>query len=362
MYKHIVLVGVGVVAAWSITARAEGPLGPAKGDRDALTDRAFQHLDADGDGKVDPTEFRQQIPQLVERIRGRFQQGRRGRGVGAGKGFSPGQGPGEGKGLARGRGFGAGKGFGLWQGHRGGRGFGRGRGHRAFCGMFGPCGPRGGKGFGRHGCPRMGMFGRMGPGRDGPGGEGLMALLRPLERMIDAKVEQAVRRAMGHPRQDAPEGRFGHGRRGGSWRGKGMGAGPGRCDLPALDRPGASLGDRKGPRGDHKPMLDKQRGQRSPRSPEARRPGRRGQGPLPRVQALIDAFDANNDGKIEAAEVTRVVETLKRLDRNGDKVLDANDLKGAPPVAGKERMTKPGPPARKGKPRRRAEGEPSPPR
>lgn len=267
-----------IVGALSGSAWAEDPGDvPGRGERgnrQELLDRAFKHLDANADGRIDRTEFQQQMPELARRIAGHLRQGHPWRASRA-EGFPGRRGGPRGEGFF-GRGRGPGRGWGAFVGRRGGP---SGTGPFAY-----------GGGFGRGGWGRM------------------AGALGWLERIIDLKVNQAVRRAMVQtqvhgkepfgpgkgvmgpgPEQRGPKGPAMAGPRFGrfGWRPHGPLGGPGVAG-PGPGGPGGVLG----------------------------RPG----------LVLIRALDANGDGKIDQNEIARAGQALKDLDRNKDGVLDITDM------------------------------------
>lgn len=72
--------------------------------------------------------------------------------------------------------------------------------------------------------------------------------------------------------------------------------------------------------------------QRKPRKEEPAGPG----GPVPRVNRpaslLMWALDGNRDSTIDADEIANASASLKKLDKNGDGKLTADELHGAPPI------------------------------
>lgn len=283
--------------AWAQTTDASETDSPEQ-----LLDRAFRHLDTNQDGRIDRTEFGQQMPALVGKLRPHLQD-------------------------------------------RWGRGGGR---------------------FGRR--PWQGR-GRMDRGGDLLDSEGLRPMRGrggPLERLIEEKVQRALRRAMA----DMPGrgGRFNMGRRGAMNRERGFagqgrrgmrGRGPGSmgcfrrdgwCRGPlASEGRGSRMRDGMGRRGGFGVRGFDAKGNRGARwgqGPGARsnrpfgprdgsfsaRRGRGQAGPPPTAQ-LVRALDSNSDGKIDALEIARASESLKTLDRNRDGVLDPSDLprRGASP-------------------------------
>jgi len=317
----------GLISGWSTIALAEGPPrrggpGPREGDR--LLEKAFRHLDANGDGRIDRTEFRQKMPQLVQEVVGRFRRGHRG--PEGRRGPHGDRGP-------RGR----------W-----GREVRKSLGDIGFCPRRGPrgggreaMGPRGKshRGFG----PGRGLWGggREAMGSRGKGqGAHAKAFMGRLEQIIDAKVKQAVRRAMAEVRGHAWH-RFG--------KGGPPGPPPGGDDDSARPRHGRG---RMGPpscpaSGQPKSLGDLDPPSRGRGGPKARRgrggpPGRGlgegrqgfGRGRPPGGQTrpgrvLLDALDMNGDGKIDQREIGMAVRSLKQLDRNRDGALDLRDLMGS---------------------------------
>lgn len=69
-------------------------------------------------------------------------------------------------------------------------------------------------------------------------------------------------------------------------------------------------------------------GQERERRPEGRGEGR-GEGPPARMNPLFAALDANGDGVIDADEIKRAPELLKKLDRNGDGRLSEDEVRPA---------------------------------
>ncbi len=72
-------------------------------------------------------------------------------------------------------------------------------------------------------------------------------------------------------------------------------------------------------------------GQRPPRREGG--PGGPGQGPGPgmRPMPIIEALDLNKDGVIDADEIAKAVESLKKLDKNGDGKLTPDEYRPARP-------------------------------
>ncbi len=331
MCKCVTLTMAGVILAWGSVALAEGPPRPGAVDRDALLERGFTYLDANGDGQIDRTEFHQQMPQVVRRILGGQRQRHAGRAPMGGRGFGPGKG-------ARGRRHGRGG----WGGAMGGR-FGQfpmdsGRG-RAWRGRArGPCAMGLGRGPGA-----------MGRGRRGAG-MGPMGFAGGLDRMIEAKVERAVRRAMDRLRS--------HGMTH-SPLGRGQGRPPGKPDRPRgrikpPHPPGAgpsTMAPARPKPDDLEPFLPRVGRRGPPDSPRARGGGGRGRGPGMGRRGMgrpggpppvIRALDVNGDGQVDLDELGRAVNSLKKLDGNRDGVLDAREL-GVPPPPG-QGEARPSPP------------------
>ena len=345
MFRGISLLIVGVlsVPVWAAPP-GHGPGRRDRGNRQELLDRGFKHLDANGDGQIDRTEFRQNMPQLVQDVVGRFRRGHRG--PEGRRGPHGDRGP-------RGR----------W-----GRGKGKSLGDSWFCPRRGPR---------RGGCEAMGPWGKghseFGPGR-GPWGGGREAMgsrgkgqgahakafMGRLEQIIDAKVKQAVRQAMPEGRHHARH-RFGKGGPPGPppggdddsarpRRGRGR-MGPPSC--PASGQP-KSLGDLDPPsRGREGPKARRGRGGPPGRGlGEGRQGFGRGRPPGGQTRpgrVLLDALDMNGDGKIDPREIGMAVRSLKQLDRNHDGVLDLKDLMVS---------DTPGPDAAPGPRRPRGEGKP----
>jgi hypothetical protein len=69
-----------------------------------------------------------------------------------------------------------------------------------------------------------------------------------------------------------------------------------------------------------------------------RPPGPRGGGPL------LEALDANKDGKLDAAEIANAAAALKTLDKNGDGILTQEELRPNRPGGPGGRGERPGRP------------------
>ena len=59
--------------------------------------------------------------------------------------------------------------------------------------------------------------------------------------------------------------------------------------------------------------------------------GRRPGGPGGQRPAIINALDANKDGKLDATEITNATAALKTLDKNGDGEITAEEMFGPRP-------------------------------
>ena len=104
--------------------------------------------------------------------------------------------------------------------------------------------------------------------------------------------------------------------------------------LPAItfaqDKPQPRDGERPQPRD----------GERPPR----REGAQRGDGQRPPVPPLIAALDLNHDGVIDADEIAKASESLKKLDKNGDGKLTMEELRPPRPEGAPEGGPQDGPP------------------
>jgi hypothetical protein len=374
MFKATIGMLAGLVTTWSSVALAGAPGKPAvpPAGRHEKLDRAFQFLDANGDGKIDRTEFEQRMPLLVRRAA--EQAGKHNAWAWEGKkaGHRPGERLGRGWGMGRrwdrpmcyggpcGEGpWGRGMGREKWErpmGHGrpceegpGGSGMHR-RGWDRPMGYGGPCGDGPcGRGMGRGRCDRpMGYGGPCGEGRRGRGmgrgmwekpaghdgprhgdDRGMGTIMGHLNALIDAKVNEAVQRAL---RSGAVAGACGvapgcQGNRPcASCAPKAPvpppppgpcgapGAAPVPPQMPDLSKPAV-------PKPEAPPMRPA-RGRGGPDSPRMRGPVGMGLGP---GRNLIDALDTNHDGKIDQKEISEAAEALRKLDLNRDGVIDMRD-------------------------------------
>ena len=334
MYKSATLMTIGLIAAWGSAALAEGPAGPGRTPPKELLDRGFNYLDANGDGQIDRTEFQQRMPQVARRIMARHGQGRAGRGPQAGRRMGPphGQRGRRGRGMGRGMmGFGPGDRSCMSQ-----RGFGRrGLGPLAMEGDSMGRGPmkrglRGGRGMGagREGCRSRGSWGK-GHHRRGRGGSA-MAFAGPLDRMIDAKIEGALR---GSAPQAGRRGR-GHGRMGRRPGPPPHRGGPAAKGQAPYDGDGCPLAMPAPPAG---PRTEGSRG-RGRGEGRQQRPPRGGRHRAGRESArppLMGALDLNGDNKIDKKEVSQAIQALKKLDTDENGVLDLHELTRIPAPGGR---------------------------
>ena len=130
-------------------------------------------------------------------------------------------------------------------------------------------------------------------------------------------------------------------------------------DRPAGERPPGDQPRGERPPGE-RPPGERPRGEGPPRAE-----GRPGQGFRP-VSPIIEALDLNKDGTIDADELAKASESLKKLDKNGDGKITEEEFRpmrpqgqGGPdagPPRGRGEDRPPGAPG--GEPR----GEPRPPR
>jgi hypothetical protein len=313
-----------LVVLWAPAALAKGPPTSGPADRKEVLDKAFKFLDANGDGKIDRAEFDRQMPQLFQRF---IAERWRGAARGPEHRYGPDwQGPGRhGMGVERWH-----RGPWAWGGERpserpcgpcwqvpGWRGMDKERGHRAPWAWDGerpferPCGP----------CWQ------------GPGWRG-MGMERWLDRMIDEKVDRAVSRAFHRMGKEgsrfAPPGPVGFQR------------GPGRpgCPLgpppPPPPPPARPAPETRSPSPEAKPPAGPPADVRPPRPRVERRFGPAAGPPeLPfgLGRFLIEALDVNKDGKIDEKEIAEAANSLRKLDRNGNGVLDPRDAAQASPRA-----------------------------
>ncbi|MBN1341247.1 MAG: EF-hand domain-containing protein [Phycisphaerae bacterium] len=262
----VLLLTGGILACSATRAAAEAPTVAPPAAPQELLDRAFKHLDANGDGQIDRTEFQQRMPQIAGRIRQSAGQPPR----------MPGRGPHD------------------FSSRRPGSPTGR-PWHRL-----------------RAGNPPSPLW------QDAALG---IAIMRPLEQIIDVKVQQAVRRALAGLGQALPQ----------------RPSATGSDVRPFLRGPDAQPGSPRRPSRpaeaprSSSPRFSPDRGESAPSSPASQGPP-----PHPRAgaagKALVNALDANGDGKIDPQEIARAAESLKKLDRNRDGVLDERDLREGPPL------------------------------
>ena len=91
--------------------------------------------------------------------------------------------------------------------------------------------------------------------------------------------------------------------------------------------PEAGARDGEGRRGDRGPRDgDAPRDERGPRDGEGRGPGR-GPGFGPPPNPLVTALDTDEDGVISAKEIENAAASLKKLDKNGDGKLTADEMR-----------------------------------
>lgn len=236
---------------------------PPRGEK--ILDRVYKHLDADGDGSVTRAEFGEKMPEVVRHVRKL-----RARAAASGQARRPGFGPRQGFGRQ-----------GPWQGQA----------PRKFRGMPGPfAAEQRAENFKNH-----------------------LGLSIMLDRLIEDKVEQALRKAMMRKRMEDSRDR--------------VDAPRGYRDRRPHDRRGRDKSRGKDDLGD------------SPGLRDAGRMGRGGDGPPPgAAMMLLRWADRNGDRRVDATEMDQVVRWLRNLDRNDDKVLDKEDLK---PMSPKERPARP---------------------
>ncbi len=263
---------------------------PPRGE--AILDRVYKHLDADGDGVVSRDEFDRKMPEVVRHARQRM------------------------------------RGWGRGMPDKGRQGYGTRR----------PWGRRPGQGGFRAGGPliaeqRAEVF------------KDWLGLGLALDRLIEDKVDRAVRKAMIRMRAEMIR------RHGGHLKGRaGMGT-PTGWSRGQEDSPSASEGLREAAREGRRRGGPGAFGRGRPGMAGRKGLGPMGEGDPPPGAAflLMRLADRNDDRRVDGKEIDQLLNWFRSLDRNDDKVLDAKDLKAAL-EAGKP--SKPERPERRGRERR----------